>query len=103
VGEPLTKEEWVCLIGGRSPELATYLFPKARAIRERVYGTDVYVRGLIEYSNYCKNNCLYCGIRAGNKNASRYRLSPEDILSCCQSGTPWAFAPLSSRAGRTRL
>ena len=55
-GEALTKDEWVRLIDGRSPELAAYLFPKARAIRERVYGTDVYVRGLIEYSNYCKNN-----------------------------------------------
>ena len=58
-GEALTKDEWVRLIDGRSPELAAYLFPKARAVRERVYGTDVYVRGLIEYSNYCKNNCLY--------------------------------------------
>ena len=80
-GEALTKDEWVRLIDGRSPELAAYLFPKAQAVRERVYGTDVYVRGLIEYSNYCKNNCLYCGIRAGNQNASRYRLSTEDILN----------------------
>lgn len=98
-GEALTKDEWVRLIDGRSPELAAYLFPKARAIRERVYGTDVYVRGLIEYSNYCKNNCLYCGIRAGNQNASRYRLSTGDILSCCQSGYSLGFRTFVLQGG----
>lgn len=98
-GEALTKDEWVRLIDGRSPELAAYLFPKARAIRERVYGTDVYVRGLIEYSNYCKNNCLYCGIRAGNQNASRYRLSTRDILSCCQSGYSLGFRTFVLQGG----
>ena len=98
-GEALTKDEWVRLIDGRSPELAAYLFPKARAVRERVYGTDVYVRGLIEYSNYCKNNCLYCGIRAGNQNASRYRLSTGDILSCCQSGYSLGFRTFVLQGG----
>lgn len=98
-GEALTKDEWVRLIDGRSPELAAYLFPKARAVRERVYGTDVYVRVLIEYSNYCKNNCLYCGIRAGNKNASRYRLSTEDILSCCRSGYALGFRTFVLQGG----
>ena len=98
-GEALTKDEWVRLIDGRSPELAAYLFPKARAIRERVYGTDVYVRGLIEYSNYCKNNCLYCGIRAGNQNACRYRLSTGDILSCCQSGYSLGFRTFVLQGG----
>ena len=95
-GEALTKDEWVRLIDGRSPELAAYLFPKARAIRERVYGTDVYVRGLIEYSNYCKNNCLYCGIRAGNQNASRYRLSTGHPAA--KAATRWVFVPSSFRA-----
>ena len=98
-GEALTKDEWVRLIDGRSPELAAYLFPKAQAVRERVYGTDVYVRGLIEYSNYCKNNCLYCGIRAGNQNASRYRLSTEDILSCCRSGYALGFRTFVLQGG----
>ena len=98
-GEALTKDEWVRLIDGRSPELAAYLFPKARAVRERVYGTDVYVRGLIEYSNYCKNNCLYCGIRAGNKNACRYSISTEDILSCCRSGYALGFRTFVLQGG----
>ena len=64
-----------------------------------MYGTDVYVRGLIEYSNYCKNNCLYCGIRAGNQNASRYRLSTGDILSCCQSGYSLGFRTFVLQGG----
>lgn len=55
--------------------------------------------GLIEYSNYCKNNCLYCGIRAGNQNASRYRLSTGDILSCCQSGYSLGFRTFVLQGG----
>ena len=53
----------------------------ADAVRRERYGDAVYVRGLIEFTNYCKNDCYYCGIRHGNRNASRYRLELEDILS----------------------
>ncbi len=62
------------------------LFAAADRTRRSVYGTDVYIRGLIEFTNYCKNNCLYCGIRRDNRNASRYRLSAEEILACCGAG-----------------
>ena len=62
------------------------LFEAADRVRRGVYGTDVYVRGLIEFTNYCKNDCFYCGIRRSNKNASRYRLDEEEILGCCASG-----------------
>jgi len=62
------------------------LFYKADSVRRRHYGTDVYVRGLIEISNYCKNNCYYCGIRRDNIGLSRYRMSPVDILACCNTG-----------------
>jgi biotin synthase len=62
------------------------LFAAADRTRRSVYGTDVYIRGLIEFTNYCKNNCLYCGIRRDNRNASRYRLSGEEILACCEAG-----------------
>ena len=55
-------------------------------MRHRHYGKDVYIRGLIEFTNYCKNNCLYCGIRCGNQHAQRYRLSKEEILDCCREG-----------------
>lgn len=62
------------------------LFARADAVRRQVYGREVYIRGLIEFSNYCKNNCYYCGIRAGNGRVNRYRLSGEEILSCCREG-----------------
>ena len=82
----LSREEFVALIDGRTPELAQYLFERAREVRHRHYCKDVYIRGLIEFTNYCKNNCLYCGIRCGNQNAQRYRLSKEEILDCCREG-----------------
>ena len=66
--------------------------------RIEVYGRDVYIRGLIEFSNYCKNNCYYCGIRRDNRNVKRYRLSERDILSCCEEGYSLVFIPLSFRA-----
>ena len=82
----LSGEEWVLLLTNRTPELAEQLFEKARALRNLHYGNRVFVRGLIEFTNYCKNNCYYCGIRLGNQNARRYRLTPEEILSCCREG-----------------
>ena len=64
----------------------SYLFSKADEVRKLYYGNDVYIRGLIEISSFCKNNCFYCGIRAGNMNAERYRLSNEEIIQCCIKG-----------------
>lgn len=62
------------------------LFEHARRQAQQIFGKNVYLRGLIEFSNYCRNDCLYCGIRRSNKNVSRYRLTPEDILTCCRAG-----------------
>jgi biotin synthase len=62
------------------------LFAEAAAVRDAHYGKNVYFRGLIEFSNYCKNDCYYCGIRRSNSEAHRYRLSDEMILDCCQVG-----------------
>jgi len=62
------------------------LFRKADERRREFYGTDVYVRGLIELTNYCKNDCFYCGIRRSNTALDRYRLSLEEILGCCKTG-----------------
>lgn len=87
----LTKEEWITLIAGRTPELSKYLFSLAREERHRYYAHDVYVRGLIEFTNYCRNDCLYCGIRRSNANANRYRLSAEQILTCCEEGYNLGF------------
>ena len=82
----LTEAEYLYLLEHRSDDLMSTLTEKAVRVRKENYGTDVYVRGLIEFTNYCKNNCYYCGIRAGNKKAERYRLSEEEILSCCALG-----------------
>ena len=77
----LTGAEFAALIRGRDEALARELFRRADARRREYYGADVYIRGLIEFTNYCKNDCLYCGIRRSNRNARRYRLSREEILA----------------------
>ncbi len=77
----------------------TYLFEKARQVREHTYGKDVYIRGLIEFTNYCKNNCYYCGIRCGNTKAHRYRLTKEDILDCCREGYSLGFRTFVLQGG----
>lgn len=95
----LSKEEFTSLIDGRTPQLSEYLFEIARRIRCQHYGKDVYLRGLIEFTNYCRNDCLYCGIRKSNKNASRYRLTKEEILSCCQEGYGLGFRTFVLQGG----
>lgn len=82
----LSKEEFACLIEQRTEEDAQYLASLARKEAQKIYGTGVFPRGLIEFTNYCKNDCLYCGIRRSNPNVSRYRLTEEQILSACESG-----------------
>ena len=82
----LTGAEFAALIRGRDEALARELFRRADARRREYYGADVYIRGLIEFTNYCKHDCLYCGIRRSNRNARRYRLSREEILACCREG-----------------
>lgn len=62
------------------------LFSAADEVRRSVYGSDVFLRGLIEFTSYCKNNCYYCGLRRDNRNTERYRLSERDILRCCKEG-----------------
>lgn len=95
----LSKEEWTALIQNRTPELADYVFQHAREVRELHYGKDVYIRGLMEFTNYCKNDCLYCGIRKSNGNVTRYRLTKEQILSCCESGYQLGFRTFVLQGG----
>ncbi len=95
----LTREEWIRLIENRTPKLAQYLFEQAREVRERYYGKDVYIRGLIEFTNYCKNDCYYCGIRKSNRNAERYRLRKEEILDCCEEGYELGFRTFVLQGG----
>ena len=82
----LTKAEFTTLIENRNEALSSFLFEKAATLRKKHYGTDVFVRGLIEFTNYCKNDCFYCGIRCSNRKAQRYRLTQEEILACCAEG-----------------
>ena len=76
-----------------------YLFEKARQKKEEVYQDKIYIRGLIELSNYCKNNCLYCGIRAVNTSIERYRLSKEQILDCTRYGYELGFRTFVLQGG----
>ncbi len=75
------------------------LFHAARLTRERYYGRSVYFRGLIEFSNYCKNNCYYCGIRRDNKKLNRYRLTKEEIIDCCARGYELGFRTFVLQGG----
>ena len=95
----LSKDEWVTLITGRNSELSEYLFSLARKEQQKYYGTDIYVRGLIEFTNYCRNDCLYCGIRKSNKDLHRYRLSEDTILSCCREGYRLGFRTFVLQGG----
>lgn len=87
------------LIEERDGEITELLRSRALEIRHAVYGKDVYVRGLIEISNYCKNDCLYCGIRKSNKSCSRYRLTEDDIVECCKEGYGLGFRTFVMQGG----
>lgn len=91
-------DEYKILIENRAL-CADYLFEKARKARDEIYGKKIYIRGLIEFTNYCKNNCLYCGIRSSNKNAVRYRLTAQDILECCKQGYSLGFRTFVLQGG----
>lgn len=87
----LSLEEYAFLIENRTEEAAKRLEEYAVSVRKSVYGNTVFIRGLIEISNICKNDCLYCGIRKSNHNCQRYRLTPKEILECCKEGYALGF------------
>ena len=95
----LSKEEFVRLLAISEKDDIDYLTERAKCIRDDIYGKRVFIRGLIEISNYCKNDCYYCGIRRSNKNAQRYRLSKEQILSCCENGYELGFRTFVMQGG----
>ena len=98
-GEMPSKEEFVQLLSCHSREDSEYLFKLARQVRENIYGKDVYIRGLVEFTNYCRNNCYYCGIRRGNMNLCRYRLEDSEIYSCCDEGYSLGFRTFVLQGG----
>lgn len=95
----LTKEEYLVLIKGRNPDTTELLMKYANEERKKYYGKEVFLRGLIEVSNICKNDCYYCGIRKSNPNCQRYRLTPEDILMCCKEGYELGFRTFVLQGG----
>lgn len=97
--QSLTVAEYKKLVENYDSDLASYSAEKARKAAKRHYGNKIFIRGLIEISNYCKNDCYYCGIRKSNKNCQRYRLEKEDILSCCQEGYALGFRTFVMQGG----
>ncbi len=95
----LTDGELISLINSNDSEVSELLRQRADETRQKYYGKKVFLRGLIEISSFCKNNCLYCGIRRDNKNAQRYRLSREEILSCCENGYELGFRTFVMQGG----
>ena len=95
----LSVEEYEELISCRTDESACYIMAKSGEVRKNIYGNSVFIRGLIEISNICKNNCYYCGIRGGNTNCERYRLTPEEILDCCKDGYASGFRTFVLQGG----
>ncbi|MBQ3061541.1 MAG: [Lachnospiraceae bacterium] len=95
-----SKDELIALIDSYdNPQICEYITAKAVNIRKQYYDNKVYIRGLIEISNYCKNNCYYCGIRCGNKNVNRYRLSEAEILKSCEIGYKLGFKTFVLQGG----
>lgn len=78
---------------------AAYLMRKAREAADKAYGKDIYIRGLIEISSYCRNNCYYCGIRKGNGKAERYRLTAVEIMECVDYGYQLGFRTFVLQGG----
>ena len=95
----LSEADYAELIACRTPEAAARLAEAASALRRAIYGDAVFTRGLIEISSVCKNDCLYCGIRRSNRHAERYRLTPEDILSCAEEGYGLGFRTFVLQGG----
>ena len=95
----LTNEELSALIKTDDVSAAELLKKYADETRRKYYGKKVFLRGLIEISSYCRNDCLYCGIRRSNKSAERYRLSKEEILSCCKNGYKLGFRTFVMQGG----
>ncbi|MBE6885986.1 MAG: [FeFe] hydrogenase H-cluster radical SAM maturase HydE [Ruminococcaceae bacterium] len=99
VDHSLSLSQYRQLIDGRTEELAAYAASLAVKVRKEIYGNQVFIRGLIEVSNICKNDCLYCGIRRSNHHCQRYHLSAEEILECCREGYALGFRTFVLQGG----
>ncbi len=95
----LSLSEYQALVEGQTPALAEVLAKEANEVRRAVYGNEIFVRGLIEISSFCKNDCYYCGLRRSNGQAERYRLTEAEILSCAREGYTLGFRTFVLQGG----
>ncbi len=95
----ISKDEFEYVLTTEKKEEEAYLFAAAREVADKVYGKEIFLRGLIEFTNYCKNDCYYCGIRCGNSKADRYRLTEEEIFSCCDMGEKLGYRTFVLQGG----
>lgn len=95
----LRPEEFRQLLTGCDADSLRIINEQAREVSLRHFGNRIYIRGLIEISNCCRNNCYYCGIRKGNPNIERYRLTQESILDCCKQGYESGFRTFVLQGG----
>lgn len=97
----LNSDEWITLLDGlmEDADAAAYLQNEAQLVSKAHFGNRVYIRGLIEFTNFCRNDCYYCGIRKSNSNAVRYHLSKDAIMACCQAGYELGFRTFVLQGG----
>ncbi len=95
----LPDSDMAFLIDSDQPDLSEALFSRARSVAQQHFGRRIYTRGLIEFTNYCRNDCYYCGIRRSNRRAERYRLTKDEILSCCDQGYRLGFRTFVLQGG----
>lgn len=95
----LAPEGYQRLLGTKDSDAVEYLHRQAREVAIRQFGHDIYIRGLIEVGNRCRNNCLYCGIRAANTSVVRYEMTKDEILNCCQNGYRLGFRTFVLQGG----
>lgn len=98
-GGMLSKDQLCELLDTYTREERVYAAGKARAMADQYYGKKIYFRGLIEFTNYCKNDCYYCGIQASNRNVERYRMDPDTIYECCEWGYQAGFRTFVLQGG----
>ena len=98
----LSQAQWVQLLSTADESDRRYAAQLARSIADDIFGKKVYIRGIVEFSNYCRNDCYYCGIRCSNRAAQRYRLSAEEILACCDEGRALGFMTFVLQSGEDR-
>lgn len=95
----LNRPQWVTLLKTWDLSDSDYARKKARRIAQAHFGNRIYVRGLIEFTNFCRNDCYYCGLRQSNRKAQRYRLTPEEIINCCTKGYDLGFRTFVLQGG----